>query len=76
MVKGYLCLDPTKVLIRDIVDLTLSRILFTLIYISIYSTPHLASKFHMDISLQCIELTIFNWCDVLLTNMMDKLTRC
>lgn len=65
-----------KVPIKDIVDLPLCTILFTITWVTSSIGPHLASKAHMYYTLECLNLIVFNWCTKLLVSLRHPLIKC
>jgi hypothetical protein len=64
-----------KIPIRDVRDLPLQTILFTIVRIVGSQTPHLATNTYMQYSIDCMAPTVFNWCAGLLENMKYQLTK-
>lgn len=65
-----------KIPIKDVTSLPLQTILFTITRVAGSLGPHLASKSQMKYALECLGPTIFNWCQGLLVNLKDQVTKC
>lgn len=53
--------SSNRLLIKNVMDLTLHMILFHINYVVISTSPHLASKGHVQIAVECINPMVFNW---------------
>lgn len=65
-----------KVMITVVKNMPLCTILFTIVRDFGSMESHSATKAHMTYAIECIEPRVFNWCQGLLTNICDQLTRC
>jgi len=65
-----------KLQIKDVIYLPLHMILFTITWVVVSTTPHLASKGHIQYALECINPMMLDWCSSLLKDIKDHLTRC
>jgi hypothetical protein len=63
-----------KVAFRDVWDLPLQTILFTISRMEGSASPHMALQSHFQYAVECMEPCVFNWCDELLRSMKKKLT--
>jgi len=64
-----------KINIKDIRDLPLRTILFTIAKLKSSLTLHLANISYMLFALECLEPTTFNWCEAVLSSMKEQLTK-
>ena len=55
-----------KISIRDVNDLSLKSILYTMTQLARGLAPHLASKSQMQYSIECMTPRVFNWCEGLI----------
>jgi hypothetical protein len=62
--------------IKDVRDLPLRSILFSIINLVGSTSAHLASRSQMAYYLQCVEPTLFNWSTAFLHNVKDQISRC
>jgi hypothetical protein len=65
-----------NVSIRDVRDLPLRTILYTITRMVGNVTPHMDFQSHFQYAIECMEPRVFNWCKGLLKNMKKKLTKC
>lgn len=63
-----------KILIKDVSDLPLRTILFTISKLVGSSVLHLATKSYMQYALECLQPKIFNWCGAVLSSVKEQLT--
>jgi len=62
--------------IKDMVNMPLRTILFTIARAFGNTSSHHATKGQMTYAIECTEPRVFNWCGGLLTNLHDQLMRC
>jgi hypothetical protein len=65
-----------KVAIKDVDDLSLRTILYTITHVVGSATPHLDLQSHFQYVIECKEPQVFNWSDDLLKIMKKQLTNC
>jgi hypothetical protein len=65
-----------RIAIKDIRDLPLRSILFSITSITGSTSAHLVSRSHVAYGLQCLETTLFNWSAGFLQNVKEQITRC
>jgi hypothetical protein len=65
-----------KVSIRDVQDLPLWNILYTITHMGGSAAPHIDFQIHFEYVLECMEPRVFNWCEGVLKSMKKKLTKC
>jgi hypothetical protein len=65
-----------RITIKDIRDLPLRSILFSIMSIVGSTRSHLVSRSQVAYGLQCLEPTLFNWSAGFLQNVKEKITRC
>jgi hypothetical protein len=65
-----------KVAIRDVCDLPLRTILYTIAHMAGSATPHMALQRDFQYALECMEPRVFNWSDGVLRSMKKQLTKC
>jgi hypothetical protein len=65
-----------KVSIRDVQDLPLRTILFTISQMAGSASPHMALQSYFQYAVECMEPRVFNWCDGVLRSMKKQLTKC
>jgi hypothetical protein len=65
-----------KVSIKDVEDLSLRTILYTITHVAGSASPHMALQSHFQYAIECMEPRVFNWCEGLLKNMKKQLTKC
>ena len=58
-----------KINIRGVHDFPLQKILFTITKYAGSATLYLANRSYMQFALECLEPTIFNWCEAVLSLM-------
>jgi len=58
-----------KVVIRDVHDLPLHTILYTITRMEGSATPHMALQSHFQYEIECMEPTVFNWREGVLKSM-------
>jgi hypothetical protein len=63
-------------MIKEVRDLTLRSILFSITNLAGSTSAHLASKSQMAYALQCVEPRLFNWSAGFLRNVKDQITKC
>jgi hypothetical protein len=65
-----------RIVIKDVRDLPLRSILFSITNLAGSTSAHLASRSQMAYALQCVEPTLFNWSTTFLHNVKDQISRC
>jgi hypothetical protein len=65
-----------RIVIKDVRDLPLRSILFSITNLVGSTSTHLASRSQMAYALQCVEPTLFNWSTTFLHNVKDQILRC
>jgi hypothetical protein len=65
-----------KVPIKNVLDLSLRTIIFTITCVSRSETPYMALQSQFQYAIECMEPRVFNWCEGLLKNMKKQLTKC
>jgi len=65
-----------KIPIKAVVNMPLCTIIFTIARTFGSTGSHHAMKAQMTYAIECTEPRVFNWCEGLLTNLRDQLTRC
>jgi hypothetical protein len=63
-------------MIKDVRDLALRSILFSITNLAGSTSAHLASKSQMSYALQCVEPRLFNWSAGFLQNVKEQITKC
>jgi hypothetical protein len=58
-----------KVPIKNVLDLSLRTILFTITHVAGSAAPHMALQNQFQYAIECMEPRVFNWCEGLLKNM-------
>jgi hypothetical protein len=61
-----------KVAIRDVWDLPLWTILFTISRMAGSASPHMALQSYFQYAVECMEPRVFNWCDGVLRSMKKQ----
>jgi hypothetical protein len=64
-----------KVAIRDVHDLPLWTILYTIAHMEGSVAPHMDLQSYFQYALECTEPQVFNWCDGVLRSMKKQLTK-
>ena len=64
-----------KINIHDVRDLPFRTILFTIAKLVGIATLHVAKKSYMKYALDCLEPTIYNWVEVVLSQMKEPLSK-
>ena len=64
-----------KINIRDFMDFLLRTILFTIAKLDGTVTLHVANRSYMQYVLECLEPTIFNWSEAVLSQIMEQLNK-
>ena len=64
-----------RISIKDIKDIPLRSILFSITSIVGSTISHLVSRSQVAYGLQCLEPTLFNWSAGFLQNVKEKITR-
>ena len=64
-----------KINIRDVTDKSLRTILLTFARLAGSAAFHVVNRSYMQYALECLEPKVFNWCDVVLSVMKEKLTK-
>jgi hypothetical protein len=62
--------------IKDIRDLPLRSIIFSITSMEGSTNSHLVSRSQVAYGLQCLETTLFNWSVGFLQNVKEQITRC
>jgi hypothetical protein len=65
-----------RITIKDIKDLHLCSILFSITSITRITSVHLVSRSQVAYGLQCLEPTLFNWSARFLQNVKENIMRC
>jgi hypothetical protein len=65
-----------RIPIKDIRDLPLRSILFTITSVTGSTSTHLASRSQVAYGVQCFEPTLFNWSAAFLRNVKEQISRC
>jgi hypothetical protein len=65
-----------RIVIKDVMDLPLRSILFSITKLVGSTSAHLASKSQIVYVVQCLEPRIFNWCAGFLRNIKEKISKC
>jgi hypothetical protein len=65
-----------RIAIKDIRDLSLRSILFSITSIEGSTSAHLVSRSQVAYGLQCLEPTLFNWSAGFLHHVKEQITRC
>jgi hypothetical protein len=65
-----------KVAIKDVQDLPLWTILYTITQMARSATPHMALQRHFQYAIECMEARVFNWCEGILKKMKNQLIKC
>jgi hypothetical protein len=66
----------SRIAIKDIRDLSLRSIMFSITSIVGSTSAHLASRSQVAYGLQCLEPTLFNWSAWFLQHVKEQITRC
>ena len=64
-----------KLRIQSIVDLPLRIVVYTIGKVAGTRASHLTIKSHMLYDLQCMEPTVFNWCEGMLVCLKSQLNK-
>jgi hypothetical protein len=62
--------------IKDVRDLALRSILFSIIKLEGSTNAHLASKSQISYAIQCLEPKLFNWSVRFLRNVKEQISKC
>ena len=65
-----------KIKIKSLVDIPLRTVVYTIGKMVGTMDTHLTSRSHMLYDLQCMELTVFNWCEGMLACLKSQLNKC
>jgi hypothetical protein len=65
-----------KMAIRDVQDLPLWTILYTITQMPGSATPHMSLQRHFQYAIECMDPRVFNWYKGVLKNMKNKSTKC
>ena len=65
-----------KVAIRDVRDLPLHTVLYTITCMAGSATLHMVLQCYLQYVLEYMEPQVFNWCNGVLRSMKKKLTKC
>jgi hypothetical protein len=65
-----------RIVIKDVRDLALRSILFSITKLVGSTSAHLASKSQMSYALQCVEPRLFNWSVGFLQNVKEQISKC
>jgi hypothetical protein len=66
----------SRIVKKNVRDLPLRSVLFSITNLVGITSAHLASRSHMAYALQCVEPTLFNWSTIFLHNVKDQISRC
>lgn len=64
-----------KINIRNVSDLPLRKILFTISKLVGRATLHLVNRSYMPYALECLEAKVFNWCEEVFSSLKEQLTK-
>jgi len=64
-----------KINIRIVRDFPLRTILFTITKLAGTVTIHVANRSYMQYALECLEPTVFNWSEVVLSQIREQLNK-
>jgi hypothetical protein len=64
-----------KVAIRDVQDLNLNTILFTIAWMARSTSLHMALQSYFQYAIECMEPQVFNWWDGVLHSMKTQITK-
>jgi hypothetical protein len=70
------CLVGGRIVIKDVMDLSLRSILFSITKLAGSTSAHLASKSQISYAIQCLEPRIFNWSAGFLRNIKEQISKC
>jgi hypothetical protein len=65
-----------RIPIKDIRELPLRSILFSITSVMSSTSMHLASRSQVAYNVQCLEPTLFNWSAGFLRNVKEQISRC
>lgn len=65
-----------KVAIPKVEDIVLCAVLFMVTRAASSQAQHQASKTHLRLALECLNLTMFNWAETVTTKMKRQLNNC
>ena len=65
-----------KLRIQSIVDCPLRMVVYTIGKVDGTRSAHLTTRSHMLYALECMEPTIFNWCEGMLVSLKNQLNKC
>jgi hypothetical protein len=65
-----------RIVIKDLMDLSLRSILFAITRLVGSTSPHLASKSQISYVIQCLEPRIFNWSVEFLMKIKEHISKC
>jgi hypothetical protein len=65
-----------RIAIKDVRDLPLRSIIFSITTLAGSTSSHLASRSQVAYGLQCLEPTVFNWSATFLQNVKEHISRC
>ena len=69
-------MSEKQIPIRDVMDLPLGKVFFTMHLVVGIHGDHQESKAHMLYALEAMTATVFNWEEDLLVVLKDQLTKC
>ena len=72
----YLGSEPSKdgkINIQDVRDFPLRTIIFTIAKLAGTVTLHVANRLYMQYALECLEPTVFNWSEAVLSQIKEQL---
>ena len=64
-----------KLHIQHIADRPLRMVVYTIEKVSRTRSAHLTTREHMMYSLECMDPTVFNWCEGMLVSLKDQLNK-
>lgn len=67
--------EKDKIYIKDIEDLTLQTLAYTIIRVAGTQALHIVTKPHLELCIICLEPTFFNWCEGMLMNVKSQLMK-
>ena len=65
-----------KLRIQSIVYIPLRIVVYTIGKVARTRSTHLTTRSHMMYALQCMEPTVFNWCEGMLVCLKNQLSKC
>ena len=64
-----------KISICDVTDRSLGSILYMICRMAGSASPHVANRSYVQHALECLQPKVFNWCDAVLVQMKNQLTK-